>query len=63
MVPYPTTLGDEVTFLFCFCQPHKKAWAGFWKKKKKALLLKEMGDKFWFDDASQIKVYAEVIYF
>lgn len=22
-----------------------------------------MGDKFWFDDASQIKVYPEVMYF
>lgn len=30
MVLYPTTLGDEITFLFCFfANPRKrKAWAG-----------------------------------
>lgn len=40
MVPYPTTLGDEITFLFCFLPAPQKGKLG---RVLKAL--KKMGDK------------------
>lgn len=42
MVPYPTILGDEITFLFCFLPAPVKGKLG---RVCKSLQLKEIGDK------------------
>lgn len=60
MVPYPTTLGDEITFLFCFLQAQKKESLG--RAKKYLHLKEEIKLKLWVNDNSQLKTSLEVIF-